>query len=453
MIRLKLLARISSVLICLVTTFVHTNAQSLGSDRVIISISTTPTGATVIIDGTTAADVTPFKVPVTLGAHTFQIMLKGFPDWQGTYSVIGTDTGFYAALDNSEDVNKVYLANERKPAFINLLMPLLVTDWWATTDDVVQLAPQGRNGVQLYNYNVQKGTASNTDLPLPTLVDPAIRRTLSLPARNGNDVFTAAYQSPSGRYTLQTQHLDQTNFTFTLIDTANKQTYATAYKWSSNSDTATDERSYNPTWSSDEQLVWLDAWMHNSDPTILWIQGGQVKTLHLTGFNSPVGMGDGGGMYTRPSGQGYALIWGRIFNITTGVDSPPAPYLVDLHTLNTTPLPIPDGDVPNLTGMIFSPDGQWIYLGTKEGIKRINVQNLNDIEMVDPTISEANKYQLVDFSYTLHYALVEGAGINSSYFLYKMPNPDSSPVKIPTIIPSTATPTGGSAPGGNQVGG
>jgi len=422
-----------------------------------MSFNSQPIGATVSIDGHTVGSTPLSKVQVLPGPHHFTFSLIGYNEWQGDYSVFGQGIGI--GIDFNNDLAPSSRVNqfEKNSNFINILVSQISLDWWAGASNqlhFIDFENSLNSGAPLaysYTYDITQHTIETNAAPPSTIQDISLRQHFNLPARGINDVLTAAYISPSGRYILHTQLIDQNAFGFAVVDTKTGQSLTTNAQFSQN-DSLFNDGSFYPVWSPDEHLVWLDKYTANNNPTIFILKNNQLQTLHFSDIKNGATLAEGG-MFTRPSNQNKALVWANTYSSVSGDLNPRAPYLIDLNTMTGIPLPIASDDIVNPKGMLFSPDGNWIYLGTKEGIKRMNVNDLSNVEIVSDAVSQSKGFNIIDMSYTLDYALVTGSGANVSYFLYKMPSSSSASGKTPTLTPLAPTPTGASAPGGNQIGG
>ncbi len=369
------------------------------------TFNSNPLGASVIIDSQ-AVGSTPLTLPLSLGLHHIRLSLPKHNNWQGDYVMYGSKFNFFADFLNAFPNSAQLLQSERDSRFINLSNRIGLTYWSTSSNKLLFTSDESElNPSYRYLYDIDAQTLQSDPTPFGVVEDDQIRRNLGIPSIIPNDVFTAAYVSPSKRYVMFFPR-SGTN-TVAIYDSQTKQILRTDF----NIDPA-----FHPIWSTQETIAWMG--QSTLSPIVILIMGNQTKTVNLHDFKTQSGetvsMADGG-MYTRPSDQGYAIIWGQNTN-EPYISS--HPWLVNLTT--GVGVPIPLKNLGTLHDVLFSPDGTWIYAATSIGIQRMRANDFNDVEIVTTDVSD-QMAQDISISYTLEYALVSRSGANTNVYLYKMP--------------------------------
>jgi len=216
-------------------------------------------------------------------------------------------------------------------------------------------------------------------------------------------------------------------------------------------------------------------WSHNEEWAVLGGDYGFADYLHIQ--NDQITIIDGSSCtldtgevwyvsvtfsdlpFNGPNSNGKALIrtHGADPNSVTGYTC-----IVDLNTLKGILISIPDP-----LGAVFSPDNKIVLLINREGVAQYNLESkqivwlnkdLTYLSQTDrPNISSSLLTEAI-ISNTAQYAVI-GESVDSKLYewVYKIPQLQgtigTSTPGVPNINGSQPTPTGGSAPGGNQVGG
>jgi parallel beta-helix repeat protein len=74
------------------TTNVHATLIPTPTITGFLSVTSTPSGADIIIDGRSIGEKTPHSVPIDPGTHTIKLTLDGYQDWTGSARVTGGET-------------------------------------------------------------------------------------------------------------------------------------------------------------------------------------------------------------------------------------------------------------------------------------------------------------------------------------------------------------------------
>ncbi len=383
--------------------------------QTVTKFNSNPLGASILIDKQLVG-LTPISFPLSPGHHDIQFTLPNHTVWQGDYVIYGSTFALYADFLNALPNYAQNLQTERDNRFINLSNRIGIENWSTVSNQMMFVSDEGEPNPQYrYLYDIDGQTMQTNPSFFGITDDAILRRGLGIASRNPADIFTAAYISPSQRYIMFFPH-SGTN-TFAIYDNQTKQVLQTDFKVDLNdNDAPNTESAFRPVWSTHESIAWMGQF--SLTPNVIMIAGNQTRWVNLHDFKTQSGatvsMADGG-MFTRPSDQGYAIIWGQ------NTDEPfiaSHPWLVNLNTGIGVPIPLKNLGTPN--DVLFSPDGTWIYAATTVGIQRIRVNDFSDIETITTDVSERFA-QVISISYTLDYAVVSRSGLNTNTFLYKMP--------------------------------
>jgi hypothetical protein len=74
------------------TTYVDATMIPTPTITGFLSVTSSPTGADIAIDGRPIGEKTPHTVPIDPGRHTIKVTLAGYPDWTGRARVTGGET-------------------------------------------------------------------------------------------------------------------------------------------------------------------------------------------------------------------------------------------------------------------------------------------------------------------------------------------------------------------------
>ncbi|MEP7288457.1 MAG: PEGA domain-containing protein [Chloroflexota bacterium] len=383
------------VILCITRLWQTTTVE--GQSTVSIDVYTNP-AAMVTIDGKSVGKA-PVTVKLTLGKHTFQSSLRGFPEKIVVENIDEASTSIYLDFDDGPDLTRLRGIDPFQTRWTNDGQ----TVWFAFEDSTDPKQPR------IYKtLDVSKKTMSATAHPPDVIDDAALRNSLH--------TTSLLYKSPSGHYKvygITVTHLEEVtkrtiaNTQLAIADLRTNQQIKTNLTLPYVDDPMLP--SYQIVFSPNEKAIWVDTFAEGF-ASFIYLENGQATDLSAVGFKTE----DGQDVYVEralaaPSEQKLAVVRGRVVGDNTKI------WLVDLTAMRGQPLPI-----EGIFAAGFTADGQNICVIHKGGVSRVSV-DLKKVELLSDVVSEKWGIAQASLSPTLEYAIVGTDPQEAVYWLYKMP--------------------------------